>query len=379
MNCQKIHENDYHEKYILGRLSEQEIAEYREHLKTCDACKKELSRQQILIGGIREIGKQQMKKEIQWQVDQQSAKQETFNWGMVLKVAAAILFFVIAPGMIYYYHTFGPSFTKKDRQYPQAEVEMESKIVDKSKEPSEPVAERGIKGENDESKVKKLAEKQYFDHLASPKALPPKTSEKEPLPRDKSSRLQTTQPPPTEEAITTDIITETQLPQEDENEIPQVAKSISVTSHLGGQEVGVAENTFSYKTDAPSSLMGADGYRRLYREDVEGKKDMPSDKTWVFEAERKQIQVNVKLAEHNFSKEESLKMPIQFPVEVLKQDSMDVNMLWLVNTHFFAINPEEITMQLKNVDTLIIVAPKNSIYIIDLRNRKSLANQQLKP
>jgi len=379
MNCQKIYENDYHEKYILGRLSKQEIAEYKEHLKICDSCRKELTRQQILIGSIREIGKQQMKKEIQWQVDQQSTKQYTFNWGMVLKVAAAILFFVIAPGMIYYYHTFGPSFNEKDKQYPQTEVEIESKIVKESIEPSEPVPVRGIQEKNNASKVKKQVEKQYIDRLASPKALPPKTFEKEQLPRDKSSPLQTIQPPPTEEAMTTDIVTETPLLQEDESGIPHVAKGMSVASSLGDREVGVAENTFSYKTDAPSSLMGADGYRRLYRDDGEEKRKRTSDKTWVFEAERKQIQVNLKLSEDNFSKEESLKMPIQFPVEVLKQDSMDVNMLWLVNSHFFAINPEEIIMQLKNADTLIVVAPKNLIYIINLRNRKSLANQQLQP
>jgi len=114
MDCQYIIKNDLHEKYILGKLDETEKREYEAHLQKCVSCQREYQKQKLLISAIRRIGKQEMKQEIHLQLEPTSQeKRNDANWGMILKVAAALLFFVIAPGLIYYHQNMAPSHDAK--------------------------------------------------------------------------------------------------------------------------------------------------------------------------------------------------------------------------------------------------------------------------
>jgi hypothetical protein len=129
MNCKYILDNEIHEKYLLGRLSEKEELEYKTHIKSCKKCISELNRQRLFISGIREIGKGEMKNEILQQVRERRKKRPAQNWGMIIKVAAAVLFIVIAPGMIYYYQNYAPKTVHKqavDKVLAPPRAEMES-------------------------------------------------------------------------------------------------------------------------------------------------------------------------------------------------------------------------------------------------------------
>ncbi|MEJ2637718.1 MAG: hypothetical protein P8184_20845 [Calditrichia bacterium] len=113
MDCQYIEKYDVHEKYILGRLTGEEAGQYEAHLKSCISCQREFEKQKLLISGIREAGQREMKEEIRRQVKAAKLKEKRgMDWGMVLKAAAAVLFFVIAPGMIYYYQHISPDYEK---------------------------------------------------------------------------------------------------------------------------------------------------------------------------------------------------------------------------------------------------------------------------
>lgn len=103
MDCQYIQQNDFAEKYLREELAESERTAYEEHLQQCAACRKELERQRLLIDGLREIGRAEMKQEIRRQVAERRGAGSGIDWGLLLKVAAVLLFVVITPGVIYYY------------------------------------------------------------------------------------------------------------------------------------------------------------------------------------------------------------------------------------------------------------------------------------
>ena len=135
MECKYILDNEIHEKHLLGRLSEKEELEYKAHIESCEKCTSELNRQRLLINGLREIGKGEMKNEILQQVRERRKKRPAQNWGMIIKVAAAVLFIVIAPGMIYYYQNYVPETVHEqvvDKVSAPAQVEMESEEMARS-------------------------------------------------------------------------------------------------------------------------------------------------------------------------------------------------------------------------------------------------------
>ncbi|MEJ2538051.1 MAG: zf-HC2 domain-containing protein, partial [Calditrichia bacterium] len=108
MDCNFIEKNEIHDKYLLHKLSDEEKQEYEQHIQDCERCRKELEHQLLIIGGIRQMGREEMKLEIRRQAEVYRQQRAGANWTVILKTAAVILFLVLAPGMIYYYQYFAP-------------------------------------------------------------------------------------------------------------------------------------------------------------------------------------------------------------------------------------------------------------------------------
>ena len=103
MNCAYILQNEIHEKYLLGRLSENEKQEYKKHLQNCPSCREALENERLLIAGIQATAKQNMKDEIKAQVAQLKAERVTVDWALMYKAAAVLLVLVMLPGLTWYY------------------------------------------------------------------------------------------------------------------------------------------------------------------------------------------------------------------------------------------------------------------------------------
>ena len=108
MACLYNKDSEIYEKYILNRLSDKEQTDFEAHLGSCKICQERLEKEKWLQANLREIGKREMKSEIRKQVELIRTQKNMTDWGMIMRVAAIILFVVITPGIIYYYQYLAP-------------------------------------------------------------------------------------------------------------------------------------------------------------------------------------------------------------------------------------------------------------------------------
>ncbi|MGH1365266.1 MAG: hypothetical protein ACRBF0_17020 [Calditrichia bacterium] len=133
MDRQFILENNIVEKYLLGRLSDTLKLDYERHLADSAESREELEQQRMLIGGLRQIGRDEMKAEIRRQTEAARAAQamreqqqaSDFSWGMLLRVAA-ILFIAVAAPSLYY---FTQSQTQNEQMAAKFDTETEESLV----------------------------------------------------------------------------------------------------------------------------------------------------------------------------------------------------------------------------------------------------------
>jgi hypothetical protein len=398
MNCQIIKDNEYHEKYLLERLSQQELTEYKQHLKECEACRKELENQLLVIGSLREIGKKQMKDEIRRQVEKQKIEADRFNWNMVLKIAAVILFFVITPGMIYYYSTFSPAVEKKsdtareiafgetseDVKEPSlSEISSEKERVEAEKgrrdTPSEetqdieqetvsqeitPKQEISVDDKDQLSAISKSKTEQSLDELTG---IPASPAEGGPPTAASAEGRQGREKQVTPYAATAPL-----KQSEHEYERVESAKRLDKKVGLSRGIEEPSQYTYSYQSMIPTcaeKTLSSDKMEDMKRESL-------PPQTWLFQSDNRQIQVEVKLSEHPEEEAEANQLPGQFPVEVLRRDSLNLYMQWFVNQTLYSLNPQEIIIQSTNSDTLIMTAQNKYIYLIPLTEQVSQASQQ---
>lgn len=99
MNIDYIHENNLHEKYVLGQLDVEERGEYEAFLRNHPEAQTELEAVRRMIGAIRLAGHKRMKKEIGDQVA--AINNRKTDWGLYYKLAAVLFLFVLLPSIIY--------------------------------------------------------------------------------------------------------------------------------------------------------------------------------------------------------------------------------------------------------------------------------------
>ncbi len=169
MDCKYILQNEIHEKYLRGLLEDSEQNEYEKHLQECPSCQKEQQNQRILISGIRQIGRQEMKDEIRFQVKQSEMEKTKTDWTTFLKIAAVIFLIIITPSLFYYFQVIAPQhnaiypeiaekISSEEKEDDFAVDEMKSTTIKDKKSPKEAGA-KGVKPSSPSSSEQIAAEK----------------------------------------------------------------------------------------------------------------------------------------------------------------------------------------------------------------------------
>jgi hypothetical protein len=100
MNINKNNSNEYAEKYILNRLDADEKTAYESFLEENEQARKELEETRALINGLRTVGADAMRREIERQV--QEIKSPKTDWSLLYKAAAILFIFVLVPAILYF-------------------------------------------------------------------------------------------------------------------------------------------------------------------------------------------------------------------------------------------------------------------------------------
>lgn len=100
MDLNYIRENDIHEKYLLNQLGSEEIADYEDFIKKNPTALQEYEETKKLLSGVRSIGHEAMRREIEEQV--REIKNPQTDWSMLYRAAAVLFLFAILPAVVYY-------------------------------------------------------------------------------------------------------------------------------------------------------------------------------------------------------------------------------------------------------------------------------------
>ena len=103
MNCHEINNGEFHERYLLGKLTKEEAEAYLEHISACENCLQEQLKLKKMISGIRFAGQKAMKTEIKKQIIELKEQSKNEWKYFVLKAAAVLIVAVFVPGLYYYY------------------------------------------------------------------------------------------------------------------------------------------------------------------------------------------------------------------------------------------------------------------------------------
>jgi hypothetical protein len=346
---------------------------YLKHLKSWENCQKELEKQQLLIGGIREIGRMEMKREIQKQIALQRSQVDRMNWGIVLKIAAVVFFLVIAPGMIYYYQNMAPSYESDGEKARDVMVETESSVL----ETAEPVTDRSKAAELDETGSiergdTKPAEPASVDQEKKREKVDKSLKEVDMLVDNRvDARQRESEALRDKTALTAPDDADYAAEIEEEGrEAPSVSMMSKVAVGSAGE--GSVSGIYRYEADLTAAKMG----RRSYFEEVQ--KNIGKDSETIqsqqlnFKSQEKIIMIDMQISD-GLELEEDGQMPVQFPVEVTLKDSVNLNMLWQVNDQLFQVNPTEIIINMEEKQQLKVAVQKQFIYNIELNKQKTQA------
>jgi hypothetical protein len=190
MDCEYILQNEIHEKYLKGLLTDDQKAEYESHLKSCESCRKAFENEKVLFEGIQYSGRAAMKLEIERQVEKLREEQSETDWTLIFKVAAVLFFLVIMPGTLYFLNT--DLFTKKAEMAPIGKVDSMTGIemeetesaseIAQLEEMEEPVAEREVSSRREakgEKSVSTSRGKEISDDLRADKSISEKRDDLE--------------------------------------------------------------------------------------------------------------------------------------------------------------------------------------------------------
>ena len=364
MACKYSKKNEIFENYLLNRLSQSERSDFETHLKSCQACKTKLHEEKWLLAGLREIGKQDMKEEIRNQVRLKRSEKPVSDWGMILKVAAVILFVVITPGLIYYYQSVTPELDHyaESAKYRPVETKPSQPQV-QLEEPQSPGKQLSIADDARVNELKKgMPDRETTEGITGKFDIP--ESEEIQGQGDVivgNQRMETRRIDLDEQKEK--AILSTPRPSEESIDLLSRAKSVPISSqdvkvlHYEAETVAVAgssRNSTFYQRETLSQLT-------------------PSQKIWNFKQAAQQIILQLQLSDTDTLKEEIF--PEQLPAQIIKQDSLGTIIEWEVPTRIFNLDPNQITLQVSDSRILHIQLPANVTYQVDLRQKSQEALQ----
>ncbi len=366
MKCPYHNTPDIYENYLLQRLTDGEKRNFEQHLPDCDHCREELSREQTIIQGIREIGSREMKREIQQQVSQLK-KGPIWDWGVYLKIAAAILFFVVAPGMIYYYQHFTPR--------PQMPGELMSI---KQEGAIELGAEKKMEREEIPAAVSP-AEKMTKSQLPSAKGKEQPTA---PI-RQRDDALATNQgvagASSTDEAA---VLSESVLPSAAETDAifngeAAAGRRLSVAKPAEPEAGDKAGHQILFTYD--SIQVGQDFRTKSDHSYYSRISDSRGGKEWQFSSAYRQIIILITESPQKLTLDKKTQLPAQFSSKVLPGRPDIIQLLWEVNPEFQRLDPSRFQVLLENDTTLIVQVSPASYYQFNLRDSVAMPQLQSWP
>ena len=129
MRCSEVDEREFHERYVLGRLTDDERSQYEQHVRHCQTCRAERERVRLMVHGIRQEAHDAMKREIREQVQAARNYVRHRSWSLWARAAAVLLLVLLTP-TLYYYVTHsdrasGPSKVPPPPVYEPSQPEVE--------------------------------------------------------------------------------------------------------------------------------------------------------------------------------------------------------------------------------------------------------------
>lgn len=361
MKCQYREDPEIYEYYLLDRLSPEAKREFEAHLRDCPLCQKELALHRILISGIRETGKKEMKTEIQRQVKNRQAQPSPTNWEIYLRVAAVVLFLVIAPGMIYYYWQVLPGKqqdlfqTPAEKSLPRqpdkitglppsTELSEEKKLlIAKSEE---------LKREKDQDVSQAVNETEGIEERAAAveKPVPP-------------TAISSSSPEADQEVSAVDMVKQS-------GEEVEAAGSISTGK-------GAREDKASQLLPAPATFFAFDSCQIQFEKSTQNmllpdqsrseasKEALPE--VWQFRQNTQTIQISLQQDRRIAEQPKISELPEKFPVQMIQGIYPNLQMVWQLDTSLVKIDPRQVRILVDSSNNLIVQLPSGVQYLINTR------------
>jgi hypothetical protein len=368
MACLYNNDLEVYEKYILNQLPDNEKTKFEAHLSSCKICQNRLEKEKWLQANLREIGKREMKSEIRKQVNLKRAEKKLTDWGMVMRVAAIILFVVLTPGIIYYYQYLAP---------PTVEHEVQQDKIVESEETITPQA--GLYQDEDRADLQVMPEKPPLAELKKIEQI----GEREASARTKEGEIAQSKEIPAEDA---------RQVGDEKLEKSRPLKDATYSENLSAVATETEEiEKFAGKVE-PAAAMADDGAVFRYESDqsaVKGKNEnldffqsrsvsesQVNQKTWLFRKSSQEITIQLQLVDEN--RDEDKEFPKKIPAQVTLQDSFRMMIECQVTPELYKLDPDSITLYQPNSQILQIQLPRQVIYQIDL-TQKSQEAIQIRP
>ncbi|MCH8955627.1 zf-HC2 domain-containing protein [candidate division KSB1 bacterium] len=401
MKCQDILQNELHEKYILNQLEDSEKAKYELHLKECKDCQAELKTQRVLISGIREAGLAEMKNEIKRQVEIAELNHPGITWGRLSKIAAVLFIFVLTPGVIIYLSKSNPELVPTAEQKTENAPEAISySVADAATEGRRDIMPIKLPPETnlEDLKIprqKDAGGKKIFKKNESPKSDALKLTFEETkkakitTEMDKQETLIRAEPVQSkivlQEEVSTfknekeDAVLKSNLaatPQESQSkrQIDDLDETKSEAYRFAGDD----RESRVYIYEAPEIGLKKKSQSRQRKTflSMQSTEQMVSDLRFISNGHA--VLVHLKTSADDVAREVlvraiDFRLPKSFAVEIITQDSLNLEMTWLVGSEFFKMNPEEIKVEILNEQIMRITIENKYIYETELSKNTNTA------
>ncbi|MCH7753872.1 zf-HC2 domain-containing protein [candidate division KSB1 bacterium] len=403
MKCQDILQNELHEKYILDQLDGSEKEKYELHLKECKDCQAELKTQRTLISGIREAGVAEMKNEIKRQVEIGELNHPGITWGRLSKIAAVLFIFVLTPGVIIYLSKSNPELVPTAEQKTEnAPEDISYSVADAATEGRRDIMSTEMMPDADLKvlkipKQKDAGGKKIFKKNESPKSDALKLTfgetkkAKITTEMDKQEMLIRAEPAQSQIALQEEVST-FKNEKEDaflKSNLPATPKESRLKDKTGDLNQPKIEAVIfssreyrsarTYVYEAPEAGLKTDQSRQRDKFMFNMKKSTEhtvSDLRFISNGHA--VLVHLKASEDEAVREvlaqsAEVRLPKSFAVEIITQDSLNLEMTWLVGSEFFKMNPEEIKVEILNEQIMRITIENKYIYETELSKNTNTA------
>ncbi len=404
MKCQDILQNELHEKYILNQLEDFEKEKYELHLKECKDCQAELKTQRVLISGIREAGLAEMKNEIKRQVEIGELNRPGMTWGGLSKIAAVLFIFVLTPGVIIYLNKSNPDLVPTaEQKIENAPEDIPYSVADAATERRRDIASTEMMQDADLKVLKNPKQKDaegniIFKKNESPKLDALELTFEETKKAKISTEMDKQETPIRAEPVQSKIVFQEEVSTfKGEKEDAFLKSNLAATpqeSQPKGQIDDLVDPTSEVVVFSASENRGARTY--VYEGAEAGLKktgQFRQGNTRLFDMKKptEQMVPNLRFisngyavlvhlkppedeaAREAFARKVDSQLPKSFAVEIITQDSLNIEMTWSVGSEFFKKNPEEIKVEILNERIMRITIENKYIYETELSKKTSTA------